>query len=132
MSRPLIAVLVAALVGAVSPIGVAQEVPPEVRYDNHKLVRTMLLATLAASGIPYVVLIEDVQLLIDTERQRLLKEGAATGPWFADFKDYDAVNAQLNQLVAVPGCESQDVNGDGSVNVLDLIDLLLLFGTSCP
>jgi len=26
----------------------------------------------------------------------------------------------------------EDVNGDGSINVLDLIDLLLLFGTTCP
>ncbi len=25
-----------------------------------------------------------------------------------------------------------DVNGDGSVDVLDLIDLLLAFGTACP
>ena len=32
-------------------------------------------------------------------------------------------------------CEAdcpEDVNGDGSINVLDLIDLLLLFGTTCP
>ncbi len=33
---------------------------------------------------------------------------------------------------AVPGCESEDLNGDGMVNVLDLIDLLLAFGTACP
>ncbi len=25
-----------------------------------------------------------------------------------------------------------DINGDGTVNVLDLIELLLAFGTSCP
>ncbi len=30
------------------------------------------------------------------------------------------------------GCESEDVNGDGTANVLDLIDLLLAFGTACP
>ncbi len=35
-------------------------------------------------------------------------------------------------LPAVPGCEDEDVNGDGNVNVLDLIDVLLLFGTPCP
>ncbi len=35
-------------------------------------------------------------------------------------------------LPAVPGCESENVNGDGVVNVLDLIDLLLAFGTACP
>ncbi len=33
---------------------------------------------------------------------------------------------------ALPGCEPEDVNGDGSVNVLDLIDLLLAFGQNCP
>ena len=33
---------------------------------------------------------------------------------------------------AVPGCEAEDVNGDGTVNALDLIDLLLAFGTACP
>ncbi len=32
----------------------------------------------------------------------------------------------------VPDPCPQDVNGDGSVNVLDLIDLLLEFGTPCP
>ncbi len=35
-------------------------------------------------------------------------------------------------LPAVPGCELEDVNTDGSVNVLDLIDLLLEFGNTCP
>lgn len=30
------------------------------------------------------------------------------------------------------GCSPTDVNGDGTTNVLDLIELLLLFGTSCP
>ncbi len=30
-----------------------------------------------------------------------------------------------------PPCP-QDINGDGVTNVLDLIDLLLAFGTACP
>ncbi len=30
------------------------------------------------------------------------------------------------------GAACQDINGDGVVNVLDLIELLLRFGTSCP
>ena len=33
---------------------------------------------------------------------------------------------------AVPGCEAEDIDGSGTVNVLDLIDLLLAFGTACP
>ncbi len=35
-------------------------------------------------------------------------------------------------LPADPGCESEDINLDGTVNVLDLIDLLLEFGNACP
>jgi len=26
----------------------------------------------------------------------------------------------------------RDINGDGTVNVVDLIELLLAFGTACP
>ena len=33
---------------------------------------------------------------------------------------------------AVPECVAEDINGDGSVNVLDLVELLLAFGTTCP
>ncbi len=32
---------------------------------------------------------------------------------------------------AVPGCEAQDIDEDGTVDRPDLIDLLLAFGTSC-
>ena len=32
---------------------------------------------------------------------------------------------------ATPGCEAEDLNGDGMVNVLDLIDVLLAFGAVC-
>ncbi len=35
-------------------------------------------------------------------------------------------------LPAVPGCESEDTDQSGSVNVLDLIDVLLQFGLPCP
>ncbi len=32
-----------------------------------------------------------------------------------------------------PPCDmGQDINGDGTVNVVDLIELLLVFGTACP
>ncbi len=33
---------------------------------------------------------------------------------------------------AVPGCVGEDINEDGTVNVLDLIDLLVQFGRVCP
>ncbi|MHC4108344.1 MAG: hypothetical protein ACYSXF_02565 [Planctomycetota bacterium] len=33
---------------------------------------------------------------------------------------------------SVPDCESKGLNGDGMVNVLDLSDLLLVFGTGSP
>ena len=31
-----------------------------------------------------------------------------------------------------PSPRPTDINGDGTINVLDLIDLLLAFGTACP
>ena len=36
------------------------------------------------------------------------------------------------QKRAVLACEAEDINSDGTVNVLDLIDLLLAFGAACP
>ncbi len=35
-------------------------------------------------------------------------------------------------LPAVPGCDAEDINEDGTVNVLDPIQLLLQFGATCP
>ena len=35
-------------------------------------------------------------------------------------------------LPAAPGCVPEDVTGDGVLNGLDLIDLLLVFETTCP
>ena len=32
----------------------------------------------------------------------------------------------------IPGCDTKDITGDGTVNVLDLIELPLAFGTACP
>ena len=51
----------------------------------------------------------------------------------AESSDFDLIDVRLCfGEPAVPGCEPEDVNGDGSVNVLDLIDVLLAFGTACP
>ncbi len=33
---------------------------------------------------------------------------------------------------AVPGCEAEDINEDGTVKVLDLIDVMIEFGQPCP
>ncbi len=43
----------------------------------------------------------------------------------------DLIDLLCFGLPAVPGCEAEDVNGDGNLNVLDLIDLLLDFATAC-
>ena len=62
------------------------------------------MALLEDSGIDYDVLIENVQVLIDAERDRLAfvgLRGAGIGDWFAEFKDYDAVNTKLNELATL-------------------------------
>lgn len=64
------------------------------------------LEALKASGIPYRVLIEDVQALIDAEAARLIAQAQAPqrpvrGPgWYSDFKSYDEVNTYLDGLAA--------------------------------
>ncbi len=44
----------------------------------------------------------------------------------------EVAKTQARMKPAGPGCESEDINLDGTVNVLDLIDLLLAFGQTCP
>jgi hypothetical protein len=58
------------------------------------------LAALAASGLSYTVLVEDVQERIDAERARLAAPAAGAG-WFDDFKDLAAVEARLDELAAL-------------------------------
>jgi len=61
------------------------------------------LSALDAMGVPYTVLHEDVQRLIDEERARIAS-GGPVGPrdsaWFTEYKDLAAVNAKLNAMVA--------------------------------
>ncbi len=42
--------------------------------------------------------------------------------------------ADVSMLISQMGTASDlaDLNRDGTVNILDLIDLLLVFGTTCP
>lgn len=56
------------------------------------------LAALDASGIPYKVLIEDVQTLIDREARTAGRDVGHDGPWFDDYKTYDQINAYLQTL----------------------------------
>ncbi len=42
------------------------------------------------------------------------------------------LTAVLPALDPEPNPCPTDINGDGVTNVLDLIELLLVFGTSCP
>lgn len=66
------------------------------------------LAALRGAGVPLQVLIEDVQTLIDAERQRLAAGGAggmndggvAGDDWYADVKDAAAIQARLDAWVA--------------------------------
>lgn len=59
---------------------------------------------LAATGLNYEVMIDDLQVLIDKERAHLIesnKGGAIAGDdWFLDYKTYDQVNARIDELVA--------------------------------
>ncbi|MFG0242622.1 MAG: M14 family zinc carboxypeptidase [Phycisphaerales bacterium JB054] len=57
------------------------------------------LAELDRLGLPYAITIEDVQGMIDEERTRL-RLGGGTRGWFDDFKDLDAINAQLDAFAA--------------------------------
>ena len=53
----------------------------------------------------------------------------------ADITGDNAINVlDLIELLLDFGTAGgpSDINGDGAVNVLDLIELLLVFGTSCP
>jgi hypothetical protein len=60
-------------------------------------VRPESMAKLAASGLPYEVLIDDVQSLIDAERARLAGPAQAGG-WYDEYKDLDAIHEHLRSL----------------------------------
>ena len=57
------------------------------------------LPALRASGMPFEVIIPDLQALVQGERDRLAQPQEAAD-WFADFKDLAAINARLDALVA--------------------------------
>ncbi|MCE9620415.1 MAG: hypothetical protein K8R92_11000 [Planctomycetes bacterium] len=64
------------------------------------------LKSLGKAGVPYRILIPDLQDRIDEEQVRLAQPEEAAD-WFADFKNLAAVNARLDALVAAhPGLVS--------------------------
>ncbi len=60
---------------------------------------------LQASGIPFRVLVEDVQSLLDAESRRIrdsrLEGGGPGGVWFNDYKDYAAISSYVDVLVGL-------------------------------
>jgi hypothetical protein len=58
------------------------------------------LPALDASGLRYTVFIDNVQALIDAERDRL-RGPVVRGGWFTDYKDYAAVDQYVDTLVAL-------------------------------
>ncbi|HVP11723.1 MAG TPA: M14 family zinc carboxypeptidase [Phycisphaerae bacterium] len=61
------------------------------------------MPALDALGIRYTVLQDDVQKLIDQERERLASQGPVdprSRGWFDDYKNLDAVNAKMNAMAA--------------------------------
>ncbi len=76
----------------------------DIRVDssNQELLQTLLTAT----GIPYSVLIEDVQTLMNAERK------GAGADWFSDYHNYNDTVAWINALPAqFPGLASTFVAG---------------------
>lgn len=58
------------------------------------------MAALADSGLPYEVLVDDLQARADEERARLANPSPDAG-WFDDFKDLAAIEARMDELAAL-------------------------------
>lgn len=59
------------------------------------------LAELRAAGVETRVVLDDIQAPVDAERARLQSaEPARPGNWYADYRDYETVDAYLDTLVA--------------------------------
>lgn len=125
---PLFALALAAIPSAAQPVRYDGHAVVRVQLDTLRDVRTMLtisqdhwgeapapgeqeyrvspegLAALRDLGLPFEIIIPDVQALIDAERARIaarppLPDGP-TDAWFDDFKDLAAVSAYVDTLVA--------------------------------
>ena len=58
------------------------------------------LGALRQAGIAFDILIPDVQVLVQAERERLARPQPMGVDWFADFKNLAAINARLDAMVA--------------------------------
>ena len=63
------------------------------------------LAKLAAAGVPWQVLVPDIDAVAAAEAARLRRPAAARpADWFAEYRDYDAITAHLRELTELaPG-----------------------------
>ena len=68
-------------------------------WSDWRMERAQLDA-LRAAGVPFEVMIADLQPLVQAERERLARPQPMGVDWFADFKNLAAINARLDALVA--------------------------------
>ena len=80
-----------------------------------------LVKTLRGRGVKLMA--RDGALLVDAPKG---DTGLAVFSLTIDMGAYEF------QPAPVPPSCPEDTNGDGAVNVLDLIEVLLVFGTTCP
>lgn len=83
----------------------------------HVLMDADGIAALGLTDIAHEVAVADIQGLVDAERARLRVTSETTtagyGSWFDDFKDLDAINAYIDELVAEnPDIARAEVVGD--------------------
>lgn len=86
------------------------------------------VAALDATGIEYDVMVPDVQVLIDAERERL--DNPIEGGWFLEYKDYADVNAYMNQLAALRPDLAQVVSIGQSVEGRTIYGLCISSGSN--
>jgi carboxypeptidase T len=56
------------------------------------------LAELTAAGVPYQVLVPDIDAVAAAEAERLRSPAADTADWFGEYRDYNAITAELRAL----------------------------------
>ncbi|MDX2091375.1 MAG: M14 family zinc carboxypeptidase [Kofleriaceae bacterium] len=64
------------------------------------VVRAKSLPVLAEAGVRWEVIVPDIDEAARAERQRLQSSETVDGDWFAEYRDYTAISAHLEALVA--------------------------------